>query len=1650
MIKCLSKELQAKLRSGIAIFSLTQCVEELLLNSIDAAATCVAVRVDVEACKIQVLDSGFGMDREDMESVGNRYFTSKCSTVEDLENLRFYGFRGEAIASIANVANLVEISSRTSRSAQTFGKVFKDGKPLDVYEAETTRPSSGTTVVICNLFYNLPVRRKSMNSILECERIRQRIEAISLMHPSVSFTLKNDSTGSMVVQLSKSKSSYYRFTQIYGLGKSQKLREISYSYKQFEMSGYISREGHYNSSMQFLYVNSRLVLKTRLHKLINILLKKVSVVCKQKDSQKIVTTPASPSRHRASSELQGVYVINIKCHYSEYDVCIEPAKTLIEFRDWDGVLVCVEEGVKKFLTRENLVAEISNDDIQEFIEEGNLTMQATSANSNACEENDIVGSCKSACENIIEPYDIKTLRSKTVQRPLVFASNVSGSNGNENVASSNDLKEKIPLLRDRTNSRSAVADDNSSSASNVQSLEKETNKNQPAKASEISGLCVTSDVKNNCFEECNSVTKLKTILCMESSEDTLKQFESQDSKLMDNNKETEKNIDLDPALHVEGSTACTQSEVIHAEGSTACTQSEVIHVEGSTACTQSEVIHVEGSTACTQSEVIHVEGSTACTQSEVIHVEGSTACTQSEVIHVEGSTACTQSEVIHVEGSTACTQSEVIHVEGSTACTQSEVIHVEGSTACTQSEVIHVEGSTACTQSEVIHVEGSTACTQSEVIHVEGSTACTQSEVIHVEGSTACTQSEVIHVEGSTACTQSEVIHVEGSTACTQSEVIHVEGSTACTQSEVIHVEGSTACTQSEVIHVEGSTACTQSEVIHAEGSTACTQSEVIQLEKHNPASQTDKAINTESVRPKLGTTGFIHHVIPIRNENENKNHEELVRFCHRGPVSAQDIFKEKQHKLEQNTFLLKQQCCTLTMQHVKQSSSEDWRTLFSSRGDTFSNCVDRNKQSDESNRKITLSNILKTVEDFKGSMDTMVGLSTGSQTKRSKLSLPVRIGSLDRFRRMYGKMCPYAVQYSCQDSNNNLSTAAASNPAEAKRDASTSNEEDSCSRSNNSSKNWERNDYTKEENAITLSDYTQIKKASLNTSKPHGSLATKLSKLKGYQKNDTKVQPVGDISVSGAQKDSGDLLLMHSNNSNAETSSQMPPNKKTQVTNKCLKGCESGENNIEQAVDFEGNQKEGTVISATYLHPDTGYKGCALIAPGQSDGAAQCHYCNDDKEISSKAILGSPNKVNECSDLATCKARFEDASKKKEIPSTTQSSSDWVEHFDVSVGRMAYINTVTGLSKYVAPPEEETQAICTTDITTMAVNVVSEKGFEYRCYPFQIEAIIPFLPRPRVERASSGQESRDDSEAAESVRTLFSEWENPVFVRHPEVALDVSSGQAESLAVKIHNILYPYRFTKEMINSMEVVQQVDNKFIACLINTRSQEDTDKEGNLLVLVDQHAAHERVRLEKLVTDSYEPHSEASGPKRLCSSTVCPPLEIDVTEEELRLLRSCQTFLKELALEMTFAEREDSKILVGKVPVCFIEREANELRRGRQTVTKAIVEEYLREQIELIQSTGRVRGTLPLTVLKVLASQACHGAIKFNDSLSMEECCRLIESLSVCQLPFQCAHGRPSMLPLVDLDHLEMEKQDPPKPNLMKLRKLHRAWELYGKQ
>ncbi|XP_070448980.1 DNA mismatch repair protein Mlh3 isoform X6 [Equus przewalskii] len=583
-------------------------------------------------------------------------------------------------------------------------------------------------------------------------------------------------------------------------------------------------------------------------------------------------------------------------------------------------------------------------------------------------------------------------------------------------------------------------------------------------------------------------------------------------------------------------------------------------------------------------------------------------------------------------------------------------------------------------------------------------------------------------------------------------------------------------------------------------------------------------------------------------------------------------------------------------------------------------------------------------------------------------------------------------------------------------------------------------------ESPVTLKELSHFNRKTLDVEKSPESLASKLSRMKGSERETQTMEVVShfneQLQSDSSRKDSDlgtglalDSCKLFKNEHKKTESGIVPTSDSVTQDNTFNKDSETYSNN---------NTTESSVIPETPLvlpcnNSKAGSKDSdVLIASEQQRGSLE----SPSSMLMSHMEAGQNGTCFQSEDsiARTCSENEE----------SNTCSLDWQQHFDVALGRMVYINKTTGLSTFTAPTED-VQAACTKDLTTVAVDVMLENGFQYRCHPFRSDLVLPFLPRAREERTVMRQNNRDtvsDALGSESLQSLFSEWDNPVFARYPEVALDVSSGQAESLAVKIHNILYPYRFTKEMIHSMQVLQQVDNKFIACLMSTKTEENGEAGGNLLVLVDQHAAHERVRLEQLIIDSYEKQQpQGSGRKKLLSSTISPPLEISVTEEQRRLLRCYHNSLEDLGLEILFPDTSDSLVLVGKVPLCFAEREANELRRGRATVTKSIVEEFIREQVELLQTTGGIQGTLPLTVQKVLASQACHGAIKFNDGLSLEESCRLIEALSWCQLPFQCAHGRPSMLPLADMDHLEQEKQV--KPNLARLCRMAQAWHLFGK-
>ncbi|XP_037342779.2 DNA mismatch repair protein Mlh3 isoform X2 [Pungitius pungitius] len=1161
MIKCLPEDVQGKLRSGVAIPSLQQCIEELILNSLDAEATCVGVRMDMEAFKVQVVDNGAGINAEDMECVGNRYHTSKCGTAEDLDNLRWYGFRGEALASVASLATLVEISTRTRSSVRTHVKIFKDGKAMGVFEAETARPSSGTTVVICNFLRNMPVRRKRMDAVLEGERIRHRVEAVSLMHPSVSFTLKNDCTGAMMVQLPKVTDTYHRYAQIHGLGRAQKLGDIRSTRGPFEVTGHVGREGHYSNSLQFLYVNDRLLLRTRLHKLLNFLLRRLSSSNQKGDSPDGHSTTRSP-KHKRSQELHAVYVINIKCPYSEYDICLEPAKTLIEFRDWDGILLCMEEAVKAFLSKEGLVAVLRQDDVG-----GDAPNMS--------------------CARVTDQGAHST-----------------GNGGPDpHRASSVDCAFGMKLASDA-----------------VYRKRKD-------------GRVREDDVS----EECGQT---------EGQEET---------EEPERQKRTEKE--------------------------------------------------------------------------------------------------------------------------------------------------------------------------EEEINNEESLNKTNRYELLYDDAGLKQPSDNTIPVE--------EKRSFIG--AGENPPLSSVSNSVRQLESEKLETSK-----ENEILW-----------------STSTSSISVIPLESIYQQTQPDSSKVEQIVPDCQGAGGHEHTLI------SNRRISLCDPFIHEN-LLTQDLAPINKSVLQQQVSAAKTE--------ERSFASKRKISLYAGRGGTCQ------KPSEE----VIPKKILR--------------VSAGQKLPQCKES-----GSLEKFRRICG---------------------------------------------------------------------------------PAGELKS-LS-----QEEDTRfpqIQRSHNVSVCQKDHRSGGVPK-------PETRSDLrrPPTSSALADSKPVSGQDRAKLSLAAKLShLTQHRTERPNVSA---HPPRATSQDGTCCRGDGD------INNNDEDR--RDVLGR------CEGPRLAEGEEEDTA-----------SGDWLHHYDASVGKTVYVNRATGLSRYEGPPAEGSRARCTSDVTNMAVSVISEA----------------------------------DVERANSLKSMYSKWNNPVFVCPSKVGVDVSSGRADGLAVKIHNILFPYRFSKAMIHSMKVIHQVDKKFLACLIDTRDEESAalaESEGNLLVLVDQHAAHERVRLENLLADSYEEDPEAPGERRLCSSTILPPLEISVTEEEQRLLRSCEAHLRSLGLEVKFSAAAKPQALVGKVPLCFMEKESNELRRGRPSVIKTVVKEYLQEQIELLRSTGRVRGTLPLTVLKVLASLACHGAIKFNDSLSRDECCSLVASLSSCQLPFQCAHGRPSIAPLVDTLHLDSDEKELQKPNLQRLRRMYKSWKLHG--
>ncbi|HHN46873.1 MAG TPA: DNA mismatch repair protein MutL, partial [Planctomycetes bacterium] len=189
-IKLLDPLVRSRIAAGEVVENPASAVKELVENSLDAGAK----RVDVEIAKggkafIRVADNGTGMYPDDVALAVEHFATSKIERAEDILGVDTYGFRGEALASIAAVSRFSLTTRRMELNEGTLLRVLENGRK----RIQPAGAPPGTTVLVEDLFYSLPARRKFLKSErAETAKVAETLARTALFRPDVSFTLKSD------------------------------------------------------------------------------------------------------------------------------------------------------------------------------------------------------------------------------------------------------------------------------------------------------------------------------------------------------------------------------------------------------------------------------------------------------------------------------------------------------------------------------------------------------------------------------------------------------------------------------------------------------------------------------------------------------------------------------------------------------------------------------------------------------------------------------------------------------------------------------------------------------------------------------------------------------------------------------------------------------------------------------------------------------------------------------------------------------------------------------------------------------------------------------------------------------------------------------------------------------------------------------------------------------------------------------------------------------------------------------------------------------------------------------------------------------------------------------------------------------------------
>ncbi|ROL62238.1 DNA mismatch repair endonuclease MutL [Bacteroidetes/Chlorobi group bacterium ChocPot_Mid] len=308
-------------------------VKELVENALDAGATEVAVVVKMSGKQlIHVVDNGCGIDKDDLELSIKRHATSKLITAEDLEEIRTYGFRGEALASIASIA-LLEIRSKLKDAEHGWKLV---AEPMKKEIISPISMDSGTQVFVKNLFYNVPARRKFLKSDLtEFRYISDTMIKFAIIRPDIRFTFYDNENLIFDVLASDP---VKRIENILGKNISSSLIPVDYSTDTLKISGFVGEPliAKQSKSGQYLFLNRRSII-----------------------SKSLSYAIFSAFEHLLEKKSHPFYVLNIILDPKQVDVNVHPQKHEVKFEDEKYIYNALTKAVGQALQSSNLVPEIA-------------------------------------------------------------------------------------------------------------------------------------------------------------------------------------------------------------------------------------------------------------------------------------------------------------------------------------------------------------------------------------------------------------------------------------------------------------------------------------------------------------------------------------------------------------------------------------------------------------------------------------------------------------------------------------------------------------------------------------------------------------------------------------------------------------------------------------------------------------------------------------------------------------------------------------------------------------------------------------------------------------------------------------------------------------------------------------------------------------------------------------------------------------------------------------------------------------------------------------------------------------------------------------------------------------------------------------------